>query len=915
MAAQPHSWCVPGAGLYSWLVPPENKTFDTVVRYVCIPTSQKGAGFGNCCNETFTADPNDANVKPRWTLACVQKAAEYARDVLKFGDPCGRYAWAQGPIANTQQYYPRDFSLFSLGDAKGLGDVQGPVAAQGNITAASFSLDLRQQEPVALVTAGNLTFDGGGTVWGSVFYGGTLSYSPSVTYTTGPPPKMHNATSTSPIDFSKASTALLNMSKQVALYDPIKPTPTPSNRQLKFTGSDSELNVFSIPSTALSGVTVFQFAVPIGSAVIINVTGKTVAFWNAGSTTGTGGLLSTLNLQSVLWNFPDATTLTISSTTIPGSILAPKAAANFSYGNIVGTVVAKSVASSAELEWNPYQVPSSGGCLSLDPSWSCSHDTAIDDTGLHAAAIKAEAGFLDIPLDNYTVAGHQRTSPEHRIWYAFQPAVTTPTSKPLVVFFNGGPGSATSSLLFSFNTATWTLDPNNPNTKATGIAVNPNNWTQFANLLYIDAPATGFSYPLGYYDSAGTFQKPDIGIDASRDAGIFLQVITRFLVRHPALMGNRVILVPESYGGQRATLMLYYLYKYGDLAHLSILTGYNDSQVLSDLQQYFTHVFMNPNPTPAQIQSIFGHQVMIEPTVAFLLQNQLRISDYLALNRPVCNATFSNEPCCLASNNPGRLCSVSGERNNTSDPNDATCDQYNCDRPWDWQNGQDHIAAVNLNMIATLTTALGVDPTTIVWMQSGSRTLAYGRNGANGGGRCFDGTNTGQYASSEVALSTQSMKDAFGQLHSADGTDCYFIVLNDQVNYGYAKLGEWEDMGAMVAGDFLTNVQNRVATFITVAQLDQCIWSPSIADALNDFADPNNSNADQNIESLISSAIYSSTGANGSGVSFLGSMTLKKSSALFGSVAMPAYLSGHSVSVRQPAALLQNAMEWYAAHP
>jgi len=145
----------------------------------------------------------------------------------------------------------------------------------------------------------------------------------------------------------------------------------------------------------------------------------------------------------VLWNFPDATTLTISSTTIPGSILAPKAAANFSYGNIVGTVVAKSVASSAELEWNPYQVPSSGGCLSFDSSWSCSHDTVLDDTGLHAAAIKAEAGFLDIPRDTYTWNLQQRTSPEHRVWYAFQPAATIPTSKPLVVFFNGGPGSAT----------------------------------------------------------------------------------------------------------------------------------------------------------------------------------------------------------------------------------------------------------------------------------------------------------------------------------------------------------------------------------------------------------------------------------------------------------------------------------------
>jgi len=55
----------------------------------------------------------------RWSLACVQKAADYAL-TLHAGDVCGRYAWAQGPIANTQQYYPRDFSLFTWGDATGL---------------------------------------------------------------------------------------------------------------------------------------------------------------------------------------------------------------------------------------------------------------------------------------------------------------------------------------------------------------------------------------------------------------------------------------------------------------------------------------------------------------------------------------------------------------------------------------------------------------------------------------------------------------------------------------------------------------------------------------------------------------------------------------------------------------------------
>jgi hypothetical protein len=452
-----------------------------------------------------------------------------------------------------------------------------------------------------------------------------------------------------------------------------------------------------------------------------------------------------------------------------------------------------------------------------------------------------------------------------------------------------------------------TLDPNNPNTTATGIAANPNNWTQFANLLYIDAPATGFSYPLAYVDSTNHLVQPSIGIDPSRDAGIFLQVITRFLVRHPALLGNRVILVPESFGGVRATLMLYYLYNYASLAPPTIIAApnaYYDSQVLGDLQQYFAHVFTNPNPTPAQIHSRFGHQIMIEPNVAGLLQNHFGTSDYLALNRPVCDATFSNEPCCLASNNPGKLCSASGSAN---EPNLPTCDPYNCDLSYNWSLYQEHTAAVNLNTIGTLTVALGVDPTTIAWMQANDRKFAYGRSNY---GTCDDGTHRDL-----DAFSTQSMIDSFGKLQSVDGTDCYFIALNDQVNAGYpGAIPQWEFLGNMVGLDFLTNVQNNVATFITVAQLDQVIWSPSIADALSAFADPTDPNADPNIENLISSATYNEKGSN-SGVSFSGSMTIRyKSSVPTGIVTMPAYLSGHSVPMRAPAALLRNGRDWYTAH-
>ena len=44
-------------------------------------------------------------------------------------------------------------------------------------------------------------------------------------------------------------------------------------------------------------------------------------------------------------------------------------------------------------------------------------------------------------------------SSQARIWRVYQPADDDPVSKPLFVFFNGGPGGATSAGLFSANTA------------------------------------------------------------------------------------------------------------------------------------------------------------------------------------------------------------------------------------------------------------------------------------------------------------------------------------------------------------------------------------------------------------------------------------------------------------------------------
>jgi choice-of-anchor A domain-containing protein len=73
------------------------------------------------------------------------------------------------------------------------------------------------------------------------------------------------------------------MSTKLALYDSIKVTSKSNgNTTITFTGSDTELNVFSVDSSLFSNTTQYNFAVPSTSAVIVNVTGKNPMIRNAG---------------------------------------------------------------------------------------------------------------------------------------------------------------------------------------------------------------------------------------------------------------------------------------------------------------------------------------------------------------------------------------------------------------------------------------------------------------------------------------------------------------------------------------------------------------------------------------------------------------------------------------------------------
>jgi hypothetical protein len=478
------------------------------------------------------------------------------------------------------------------------------------------------------------------------------------------------------------------------------------------------------------------------------------------------------------------------------------------------------------------------GCLCRDPSWSCSRDTCLDPAG-HALTLAAEAGFFELAAGSYVSETEARVSPTNRIWYAFQPAATSPESKPLAVFFNGGPGASTMAYLFSLNTAPYTLDP--AFTGTAKIASNTSSWAQFANLLYIDAPATGFSYPLALADGS----KPSVGIDLDRDAGAFLRVVVRFLARHPRLQANRIVIVGESYGGTRSTLMLYHVLNYQSLAGTT--AAYRDPDLYNDLVAHFTAVWPQDNPRALSADKIatqFGWQVLIQPVVAGDAQWNLQNPD-----RSVCLTT--------------------------------SYDGYQCNQASGWSDQLLATTGQNLTTIPVLRQALGVDPTTIDWLYASARRTAYGRT-------------------SGTITSTPELTTTFGALASDDN---YFVVLNTSATGPFSSSARnWHD--SAIGLNFLSDLV-YVDTFITNAKYDMVVWTPAIAPGLASFT------------STVASAVIDT--APRMGITRLGWITVTYQPGVIPAPAtreirLPSYSSaGHTVSIRDPANLLADVMQWYSS--
>jgi Serine carboxypeptidase len=364
------------------------------------------------------------------------------------------------------------------------------------------------------------------------------------------------------------------------------------------------------------------------------------------------------------------------------------------------------------------------------------------------AQLQAEAGFIPVEgsLSYFQFGSYfnrivLRTSPA-RIWYTFQPADEEAASKPLFVFFNGGPGGATSCGLFSANTARLAVFRDEV-TGEVAIVNNPASWTRAGNLLHIDSRTAGFSYSL--MDDPGDEVRRGREFDVQNynpfvDGADFVRVLLKFLADHPSIRGNRVVLVPESYGGIRTTVMLHLVLYYDRYAAGGSV--YQDPALVAAIRSHLDAVFpgyAGRAVPPDVIAGQFGHQVLIQTVVTTPFQTRVKVEMLEAPGSPLYQVSAeTGVPYVPYAESPGAVPDPTPTQvqNYIYTWLDAVGrDPYHMAKPAGFFDALRSAAQEFLTHVDTLSLMTGADVTAIADMYASARTGAYKTRSGGAGGR------------------------------------------------------------------------------------------------------------------------------------------------------------------------------------
>jgi choice-of-anchor A domain-containing protein len=158
------------------------------------------------------------------------------------------------------------------------------------------------------------------------------------------------STGTDPVDFAGTKTALLDYSNFLSLQASNGTVTDNGFGTTTLTGTSSTLNIFTVDASLIGPSKTVIINDPAGSTVLINVIGTNVTTTGFGikvDGTGANGNSTTAEVSNLIFNFSQATSLTLGGSFL-GTILAPSAAVIGGFGQIDGQLIANSFSGPTE---------------------------------------------------------------------------------------------------------------------------------------------------------------------------------------------------------------------------------------------------------------------------------------------------------------------------------------------------------------------------------------------------------------------------------------------------------------------------------------------------------------------------------------------------------------------------------------
>jgi choice-of-anchor A domain-containing protein len=245
-------------------------------------------------------------------------------------------------------------------------DAEGRVAVGGHASLASYGIGdklLPDNTRDDLVVGANLEFFNGQVFNGNIVYGG-IAHLQSI----GTP----NGSTRQQADVLPFADIQQDLTDKSSSWGAEAPNGATSVRysNLNLRGTSPDLDIFTVTADQLAAAKTVCLIVPFGATVLINVSDTTASIQNLGLR------LRGADASHILWNFPDATQLTVSGVGLKGSVLAPAAHLDFNNGSITGTVVTDSMAGNGQFNLTPINIH-----IQIRRDASVSGQVFVDDNG------------------------------------------------------------------------------------------------------------------------------------------------------------------------------------------------------------------------------------------------------------------------------------------------------------------------------------------------------------------------------------------------------------------------------------------------------------------------------------------------------------------------------------------------------